>query len=188
MFTSRFYAENLTIRNTSGNVGQAEALYICADAHILKDCILSGYQDTYKSNVGGRGYFTGCTISGATDFIYDGGLEWFENCKIVCVKGGGYITAPADAWLTLSRAVYPELTDAKFYAGLFFRNCDITAEDGVAAGAYYLAARGKRNQVRCSSDAVSALTSTNLGGRTGAELRTHRRSMSIRIPMRRAIL
>lgn len=138
VFTSRFYAENLTIRNTSGNVGQAEALYICADAHILKDCILSGYQDTYKSNVGGRGYFTGCTISGATDFIYDGGLEWFENCKIVCVKGGGYITAPADAWLTLSRAVYPELTDAKFYAGLFFRDCDITAEDGVAAGAYYL--------------------------------------------------
>ena len=171
----------MTIRNTSGNVGQSEALYICADAHILKDCILSGYQDTYKSNVGGRGYFTGCTISGATDFIYDGGLEWFENCKIVCVKGGGYITAPADAWLTLSRAVYPELTDAKFYAILQLRT--VWPQVLIIS-----AARGKRNQVRCSSDAVSALTSTNLGGRTGAELRTHRRSMSIRIPMRRAIL
>ena len=138
VYTPRFYAENITIRNTAGNVGQAEALYTEADAHVFKDCVLSGYQDTYKAAGGSRGYFTGCTISGATDFIYDSGLEWFEDCRIVCVKGGGYITAPADSRLVLRRTSCPELTDDKFYAGLFFRNCDITAEDGVADGSYYL--------------------------------------------------
>ncbi len=44
MFTERFYAENLTIRNTSGNVGQAEALYTAADAHLFKNCILEGFR------------------------------------------------------------------------------------------------------------------------------------------------
>jgi pectin methylesterase-like acyl-CoA thioesterase len=145
VFTERFYAENLTIRNTSGNVGQAEALYTNADAHILKNCRLEGYQDTYKANVGSRGYFTGCTISGATDFIYDGGLEWFEDCKIVCVPGGGYITAPAEASLTLAKTFYPELSTDLFHAGLFFNNCEVTAEEGVAAGAYYLGRPWKEN-------------------------------------------
>jgi pectin methylesterase-like acyl-CoA thioesterase len=145
VFTERFYAENLTIRNTSGNVGQAEALYTSADAHIFKNCILSGYQDTYKANVGSRGYFTGCTISGATDFIYDGGLEWFENCKILCVRGGGYITAPAESSLTLAKTFYPELSSDLFHAGLFFNNCDVTAEDGVNNGAYYLGRPWKEN-------------------------------------------
>ncbi|MCD8203214.1 MAG: pectinesterase family protein [Prevotella sp.] len=138
VFTSRFYAENLTIQNTSGNVGQAEALYTNGDAHIFNNCLLSGYQDTYKSNVSSRGYFTNCTIEGATDFIYDSGLEWFENCEIRCIKGGGYITAAGDASVTMITARYPELTHSPFYAGLCFRNCNITAEDGVADGAYYL--------------------------------------------------
>ncbi|MCM1076879.1 MAG: pectinesterase family protein [Bacteroides sp.] len=138
VYTPRFYAENLTIRNTSGNKGQAEALYTEADAHVFKDCILSGYQDTYKAAGGSRGYFKNCTISGATDFIYDSGLEWFEDCKIVCVKGGGYITAPADSRLILRKLSHPDLSVDKFRAGLFFRNCDVVAEDGVADGAYYL--------------------------------------------------
>lgn len=138
VYTDRFYAENLTIRNTSGNVGQAEALYTEGDAHVFKNCILSGYQDTYKANGGARGYFKNCTISGATDFIYDSGLEWFEDCKIVCVQGGGYITAPGDARLKLTHMLYPEISLVRFFAGLFFNNCDITAEDGVKDGAYYL--------------------------------------------------
>lgn len=138
VYTQRFYAENLTIRNTAGNVGQAEALYTHGDAHLFNNCILSGYQDTYKANGGGRGYFTQCLIEGATDFIYDGGLEWFENCEIRCVKGGGYITAAADASLTMTQAMHPELSVSPFYAGLFFRNCNITAEKGVKDGAYYL--------------------------------------------------
>ena len=138
VFTSRFYAENLTIRNTSGNVGQAEALFTNGDAHIFKNCLLSGYQDTYKANTGSRGYFTNCTIEGATDFIYDGGMEWFDNCTLHLVKGSGYITAPAESGMPMTKVMYPELSQSTFYPGLFFRNCTVTAADGVAKGAYSL--------------------------------------------------
>jgi len=138
VYTSRFYAENLTIRNTSGNVGQAEALFTNADAHIFNNCIISGFQDTYKANVGARGYFTNCTIVGGTDFIFDAGLEWFDNCEIRCLKGGSYIAAPAESGMPMSKVMYSSLSQQKFYPGLFFRHCNITAEDGVAAGSYYL--------------------------------------------------
>lgn len=138
VYTSRFYAENLTIRNTSGNVGQAEALFTNGDAHIFKNCLLSGYQDTYKANTGSRGYFTNCTIEGATDFIYDGGMEWFDNCTLHLVKGSGYITAPAESGMPMTKVMYPELSQSTFYPGLFFRNCTVTAADGVAKGAYSL--------------------------------------------------
>ena len=138
VFTDRFYAENLTIRNTSGNVGQAEALYTAGDAHLFNNCLLSGFQDTYKANVGARGYFTGCTIEGATDFIYDSGLEWFEDCEIRCLPGGQYITAAAEAGLTMTDVMYPELSASPFYGGLFFNRCNVTAADGVADASYYL--------------------------------------------------
>lgn len=145
VYTSRFYAENLTIRNTSGNVGQAEALFTAGDAHVFSNCTLSGYQDTYKANGGARGYFSRCTIEGATDFIYDAGLEWFDNCEIRCVKGKGYITAAATSELPLTRAMYPKLSQSRLYAGLFFNRCRLTAEQGVADGAYYLGRPWKEN-------------------------------------------
>lgn len=148
VYTSRFYAENLTIRNTSGNVGQAEALFTNGDAHLFNNCYITGYQDTYKSSVSSRGYFTNCTIEGATDFIYDSGMEWFENCTINCVQGGGYITAAADAGLTMTNIFYPSLSTSPFYAGLFFRNCNITADEGVEDGAYYL---GRPWKERCGT-------------------------------------
>lgn len=148
VYVPRFYAEGLTIRNTSGNVGQAEALYTAGDAHIFKNCVISGYQDTYKANVGSRGYFIDCVIEGATDFIYDGGMEWFENCELRCVKGGGYITAPAESSMPMTRVLYPELSADAFYPGLFFRGCRVTAADGVAAGDYYL---GRPWKEQCGS-------------------------------------
>jgi len=138
VYTPCFYAEGLTIRNTSGNVGQAEALYTAGDAHVFNNCVLSGFQDTYKANVGARGYFKGCIIEGATDFIYDGGLEWFDDCEIRSLKGGQYITAPASASLSMTKVLYPELSASPFYAGLFFRNCRLTAADGVPTNSYYL--------------------------------------------------
>lgn len=137
VFTPRFYAENLTIRNTSGNVGQAEALYTNGDGHIFKNCIISGYQDTYKANTGSRGYFTGCRIEGAVDFIYDGGLEWFENCSIVSV-GPGYITAPAEAPIRLTSVKYPLLSTSPFYAGIFLSNCELVNGSDNASQSVYL--------------------------------------------------
>lgn len=138
VYTDRFYAENLTIRNTSGNVGQAEALFTAGDAHVFNKCTLSGFQDTYKANSGVRGYFTNCTIEGATDFIYDSGVEWFENCEIRCLPGGSYITAAGKADISMTDVLYPELSASPFYGGLFFSHCNITAGDGVADGSYYL--------------------------------------------------
>lgn len=132
VFVPRFYAENLTIRNTAGNVGQAEALYTAGDAHIFKNCRILGYQDTYKANVGSRGYFIDCLIEGATDFIYDGGLEWMENCEIRC-NGKGYITAPAESGMPMTKVLYPSLSADAFYPGLFFNNCRLTATDNVEA-------------------------------------------------------
>ncbi len=145
VYADRFYAENITIRNTSGNVGQAEALFTAGDAHVFSNCTLSGYQDTYKANGGARGYFSRCTIEGATDFIYDAGLEWFDNCEIRCVRGKGYITAAATSELPLTRAMYPKLSQSRLYAGLFFNRCRLTAEQGVADGAYYLGRPWKEN-------------------------------------------
>ena len=138
VFTPCFYAENLTIRNTSGNVGQAEALYTGADAHIFRNCRLTGFQDTYKANVGSRGYFTGCLIEGGTDFIYDGGLEWFDDCEIRVLNGGSYLTAPAESSRPMTRVLYPSLGAEVFYPGLFFRSCRLTAEEGYPAGKCYL--------------------------------------------------
>lgn len=145
VYTDRFYAENITIQNTAGDVGQAEALYTSGDAHIFNKCIISGYQDTYKSNVDSRGYFSNCIISGATDFIYDSGLEWFEGCEILCLEGGGYITAAGDAGLSMTSVLYPSLSTSPFYAGLFFRNCDITCDSTVTDGSYYLGRPWKEN-------------------------------------------
>lgn len=139
VFVERFYAENLTIRNTSGNVGQAEALFTAGDGHIFKNCTITGFQDTYKSDNNARGYFVGCFIEGATDFIYGGGLEWFEQCQINCVQGGKYITAAAESWTPMTKILYPELETADaFYPGLFFNQCRVTSSEGVAAGSYYL--------------------------------------------------
>lgn len=131
VLSPRFYAENLTIRNTSGNVGQAEALYTSGDAHVFKNCTLSGWQDTYKANTGARGYFTGCVVEGTTDFIYDGGMEWFEGCEIRALGNGGYITAPAESGMPMSKVMYPLLGADRFYPGLFMSNCRLTAAPGV---------------------------------------------------------
>lgn len=139
VFTSRFYAENLTIRNTSGkDAGQAEALFTNADAHVFKNCLISGFQDTYKANSGNRGYFTGCTIEGGTDFIYDSGLEWFEGCQIRCLQGGSYITAAGQSSMSMTRTLWPSLSQETFRAGLFFRNCDVVGDGNTSAGSYYL--------------------------------------------------
>lgn len=142
VFAPRFYAENLTISNTAGNAaGQAEALYTEGDAHLLRNCAILGHQDTYKANVNARGYFLNCLLEGTVDFIYDGGLEWFEDCEIRSVRsanGGGYVTAPASSGLSLNKAIYPELSATNFYAGLFFNRCRLTAGEGVGRGSVTL--------------------------------------------------
>lgn len=90
-----FRAENLTIRNTAGPTGQAQALTIRADKCVFLNCTILGYQDTiYFWRAGTRSYFGHCLIAGRTDYIYGDGIAFFDQCEIRS-WGGGWITAPS---------------------------------------------------------------------------------------------
>ncbi len=136
VYATDFYAENITIRNTSSGNGQAEALYTGADRQTFKNVKLKGFQDTYRSKKGTRGYFKNCWIEGTVDFIYAGGVLFFDDCTIHCLPGGGYITAPEDAAFTIPRA--QTAIDKFLRLGFIFRNCNITAAQGVANNSYFL--------------------------------------------------
>ncbi|MFA6581024.1 MAG: pectinesterase family protein, partial [Paludibacter sp.] len=44
LYANDFYAENITIQNTAGNTGMAEALYTAGDRQTFKNCRILGYQ------------------------------------------------------------------------------------------------------------------------------------------------
>lgn len=136
VFYKRFVAQNITIENTATDQGQAEALYTEGDAHTFVGCQLLSHQDTYKANVGARGYFRSCLVAGDVDFVYDGGLEWFEDCELRSL-GAGAVTAASTAGVTLDPTFLPALTEP-VRAGLVFNNCRLTAAEGVTNGACYL--------------------------------------------------
>lgn len=109
-----FSAENLTIENTAGQVGQAVALHVEADRCIINNCNLLGNQDTlYTAKDGTRQYYKDCYIVGTTDFIFGEATAVFENCTIKSLKDS-YITAAATS---------PE---QKF--GYVFINCNLIAD------------------------------------------------------------
>ncbi|MGF7139436.1 pectinesterase family protein [Roseimarinus sediminis] len=116
-----FRAENLTIRNTAGPVGQAQAITVRSDKTVFINCQLEGYQDTiYFWNDGLRAYFRNCLVTGRTDYIYGGGIAFFDACEIRS-WGGGWITAPS--------------TEAAEDYGFVFYECAITyAENSPRAG------------------------------------------------------
>ena len=112
-----FRAENLSIENTAGPVGQAIALAVEADRCVFKNCRIKGNQDTlYTAGTHSRQYFTQCYIEGTTDFIFGEAVVLFDSCQIHS-KSNSYITA----------ASTPEAN--KF--GFVFRNCRLTAADNV---------------------------------------------------------
>lgn len=107
-----FRAENLTIQNTAGPVGQAQAITVRADKCIFINVDFYGYQDTmYFWSDGKRSYFKGCLVVGRTDYIYGSGTVFFDSCGIRS-WGGGWITAPSTA------------LDQHY--GFVFNKCDIT--------------------------------------------------------------
>ena len=90
-----FIAENLTIVNSSGRVGQAVALHVEADRCIFKDCRILGNQDTlYCTREGSRQYYQNCYIEGTTDFIFGEATCVFQSCTIKSLANS-YITAAA---------------------------------------------------------------------------------------------
>lgn len=88
-----FTAENLTIENTAGRVGQAVALHIEGDRATIKNCNLRGNQDTlYAATETSRQYYENCYIEGTTDFIFGEATAVFQSCTIKSLINS-YITA-----------------------------------------------------------------------------------------------
>lgn len=88
-----FRAENLTIENTSGRVGQAVALHVEGDRCIIRNCRLLGNQDTlFATNEGTRQFYDNCYIAGTTDFIFGEATAVFRNCTLQSLTNS-YITA-----------------------------------------------------------------------------------------------
>lgn len=108
-----FTASNLTIKNTSGERGQAIALSVVGNRVKIINCNLLGNQDTlYLSGKDSKQYFKDCYIEGTTDFIFGGATALFENCTIHSIKSS-YITA----------ASTPEGNPF----GFVFKSCKLTA-------------------------------------------------------------
>jgi pectinesterase len=112
-----FHAQNLTIRNTAGDRGQAMALRVQGDRAVFQHCKITGWQDTLLLNAG-RDYFKDCLIEGRVDYIYGAAAAVFDHCEIE-TRNGGHITA----------ASTPE--NQPF--GFVFMDCKITSSNGVAA-------------------------------------------------------
>jgi pectinesterase len=111
-----FSAENLTIENASGRVGQAVALHAEGDRIILKDCRLLGNQDTlYTATETSRQYYKDCYIEGTTDFIFGEATCVFQNCTIKNLTNS-YITAAST-------------TPTQKFGYVFF-DCRLTADTG----------------------------------------------------------
>lgn len=108
-----FKAENITIRNTAGPVGQAQAITLQGDRNVFVNCDISAYQDTiyFWTAETSRAYFKSCMILGRTDYIYGRGIGVFDECEIRSY-GGAWITAPS--------------TEATQTYGFVFYKCNLT--------------------------------------------------------------
>jgi len=112
-----FHAENLTIENTAGRVGQAVALHVEGDRIIIKNCKLLANQDTlYAATENSRQYYQNCFIQGTTDFIFGEATVVFDHCTIKNLSDS-YITAPA--------------TTPRQQFGFVFFDCDLIADSTV---------------------------------------------------------
>lgn len=110
--------ENLTIENSSGELGQAVALHTDGDRLVFRNCRILGNQDTiFTGGVNHRLYFQDCYIDGTTDFIFGPSTAWFENCLLHC-KRKSYITAAS--------------TPEEIQFGYIFNKCTITVKEGIS--------------------------------------------------------
>jgi len=117
-----FHADNLTIENTAGRVGQAVALHVEGDRCVVTNCRLLGNQDTlYLATGSSRQYYKDCYIEGTTDFIFGEATVIFAGCTIRSLTNS-YITAASTSPLKKT--------------GFVFFDCRLTAD--TAAKKVYL--------------------------------------------------
>lgn len=109
--------ENITIENSAGPVGQAVALHVEGDRLVFRNCRFLGDQDTiFASGEGSQQYYVDCYIEGTTDFIFGPATALFENCEIRSKKNSYITAASTPNWVAY---------------GYVFKNCRLTAEEGV---------------------------------------------------------
>lgn len=108
--------KNLTIQNSSGDVGQAVALSVTSDEVTVVNCKLLGNQDTLYTSGKGKQYYKDCYIEGTTDFIFGNATAYFENCEIFSKKNS-YITAAS--------------TPKEAHFGYVFKDCKLTANKNI---------------------------------------------------------
>lgn len=90
-----FNAENLTIENSSGRVGQAVALHVEGDRCMIRNCKILGNQDTlYMASGNSRQLYQDCYIEGTTDFLFGEATVVFQHCTIKSLLNS-YVTAAA---------------------------------------------------------------------------------------------
>lgn len=107
---------NLTIENSSGEVGQAVALSVTSNRVGVINCKLLGNQDTLYVTGTGKQYYKNCYIEGTTDFIFGSATAHFDNCQIHSKKDS-YITAASTT------------KDIKY--GYVFKDCKLTSDEKV---------------------------------------------------------
>ncbi len=112
-----FIAENLTIENAAGAVGQAVALHVEGDRCEVNNCKILGHQDTlYAATENSRQLYLNCYIEGTTDFLFGEATVVFQNCTIKSLTNS-YITAAA----TTPRQAF----------GFVLINCKLIADSSV---------------------------------------------------------
>lgn len=104
-----FLAENITVRNISGDFGQANAISVEGDRASFIGCRFLSNQNTVSLNGDGkRQYFGNCFIEGTSDMVSGSGTAWFEKCTLRSKKDGS-VTSPS--------------TDQASAYGLVFSHC-----------------------------------------------------------------
>jgi len=120
--------ENITLWNPSPQLstnGQSEALRVEQGTRIiLRNSDFKGLQDTFLLT--GQVYVADSYVEGDTDFIWGGGVVYFDHCEIKVVGKKGYNVQARNA----SNAL-----------GYTFVGCNLTAQDGITG--HYLARTDK---------------------------------------------
>lgn len=147
-----FTAKHLTFQNDAGfghTVGQALALYADGDRIYLEDCKLLGSQDTlftaplpvkeaqpggfkgpgeHKQRVLGRHLYRNCYIRGDVDFIFGGGIAYFENCTIFSQKPGDRKPPESPHEEVIYGYVTAASTPQGEPFGYVFKNCELLSD------------------------------------------------------------
>lgn len=142
---------HMTVQNDAGcgrQVGQAVALYADGDRLHLEHCRLLGSQDTlftaplpqkeaqpggftgpgqHLPRTLGRQYYEHCYIQGDVDFIFGGGICYFEECEIFAAKPPLLPPESPDG-----QRIYGYLTAASTFQGLpygyVFHHCRLLGD------------------------------------------------------------